>query len=761
MADLRATITADISDLTAKLQTVDSALRQLGATASTSAQETTQALGGVQQQLTALTTLTRASTLLQLGQQLTTAVTQPLVELGQQAILTADQFQRAEIAFRTMLGGAEQASAFLRSLQEFAARTPFEFADLVEASKRMMAFGFAAKDVIPTLQAVGDAVAGLGASSETMNRILLALGQIHGKGVVMTQELRQLAEAGIPVWDILAEKLRTDIPGAMQAVQKGAVDASTGITALLEGLTARFGGLMTQQSQTVTGALSNLRDVSTMVLGELGQELITTLRVPELLAQLTTLTRAFLDWFRGLDEGTKQLVLVFGGVFAASGPILVAVGAFMTALATLTAPLLVGGAIVAGIVAGVTLIALNWERLKTTGQALWSSLTTTVTSTVQRMVDAIDRALARLTAIFDGVRTRVDAVKGYFRGLYEAVVGRSYIPDMVEEIGQHMRLLDVRMVAPARQAAAQTGRVLEGAALTWHSALSQIASTANYVWGSMAQTVGQTLARMTDEHVRWGEVTKQIGLQALGALITQVIQLGTQWALTQLQMTAVQATQDAARVASATTATSTIAGLWTGLTALMTAAWSALTTALTALWTGFVWTVQTALLGLARLVVGIVSLVVAGVGTVLQAIGTVIGVVLTTIGQTLIALGSAMQSIPIIGTILGGLLIAMGGLSMAIGATLPGLIAGLTGALTAGVASLAAAIPALQHGGIVREPTLALLGEAGPEAVVPLDRGRAGWSGEQTIVLELDGRELARQVLPWMPGLVRLRVGNT
>src|SRR5690606_33651448 len=35
-------------------------------------------------------------------------------------------------------------------------------------------------------------------------------------------------------------------------------------------------------------------------------------------------------------------------------------------------------------------------------------------------------------------------------------------------------------------------------------------------------------------------------------------------------------------------------------------------------------------------------------------------------------------------------------------------------------------IPALAAGGIVTRPTLALVGEAGPEAVVPLDRGGIG-----------------------------------
>jgi phage-related minor tail protein len=40
------------------------------------------------------------------------------------------------------------------------------------------------------------------------------------------------------------------------------------------------------------------------------------------------------------------------------------------------------------------------------------------------------------------------------------------------------------------------------------------------------------------------------------------------------------------------------------------------------------------------------------------------------------------------------------------------------------------AVPALAEGGVVARPTLALIGEAGPEAVVPLDRaGEFGMNG--------------------------------
>lgn len=53
--------------------------------------------------------------------------------------------------------------------------------------------------------------------------------------------------------------------------------------------------------------------------------------------------------------------------------------------------------------------------------------------------------------------------------------------------------------------------------------------------------------------------------------------------------------------------------------------------------------------------------------------------------------------------------------------------------------SLAGLIPALAEGGIVNKPTVALIGEAGPEAVVPLNRaGGMGFGGGQTIVLQFN-----------------------
>jgi hypothetical protein len=73
----------------------------------------------------------------------------------------------------------------------------------------------------------------------------------------------------------------------------------------------------------------------------------------------------------------------------------------------------------------------------------------------------------------------------------------------------------------------------------------------------------------------------------------------------------------------------------------------------------------------------------------------------------------------------------LGGLAMPVIGNVASIIGGLTDLIPSGPAAPTPApptsrIPRLAEGGIVSSPTLALIGEAGPEAVVPLDRLNSG-----------------------------------
>lgn len=169
--------------------------------------------------------------------------------------------ENSQLAFETMLGSGEKATQFLKDLTRFAERTPFELPGLIDASQKMIAFGFTSQQVLPTLTAIGDAVSGLGGSPEKLQRVITAIGQIKAKGKAQAQEMLQLAEAGIPAWDILAKHLGVTIPEAMKLSERGMVDADTAITTLIAGMNKKFGGLMEKQSKSFTGLKSTFNDL--------------------------------------------------------------------------------------------------------------------------------------------------------------------------------------------------------------------------------------------------------------------------------------------------------------------------------------------------------------------------------------------------------------------------------------------------------------------------------------------------------------------
>ena len=64
-------------------------------------------------------------------------------------------------------------------------------------------------------------------------------------------------------------------------------------------------------------------------------------------------------------------------------------------------------------------------------------------------------------------------------------------------------------------------------------------------------------------------------------------------------------------------------------------------------------------------------------------------------------------------------------------------------------------VPALAGGGIVRRPTLALIGEGGPEAVVPLTGAGLGVSATYETTIVLDGEKIARSSAKRIPKYMR------
>lgn len=283
------------------------------------------------------------------GLELSAAFTAPIAAVAKLGFEYLSAKEQANIAFTSMLGDGQKAKAFLDDLQAFAAKTPFEFPDLIKSAQMMKAMGVAAQDVIPTLTAVGNAAASTGRGKEAIEGITLALLQMKAKGKVSAEEMNQLAERGIPGWRYLADAIGVSIPEAMKKAQKGAIDAETAIKALTDGMNKDFAGMMDKQSQSIAGMMSTLEDSARMMIGEILQPAFDELSS---ILQEFTKPGGYLDQFtnawRNLSPEVKNTILVLAGVLAVAGPLALAIAGIATVVSALLSPI---GLVIAAVAA--------------------------------------------------------------------------------------------------------------------------------------------------------------------------------------------------------------------------------------------------------------------------------------------------------------------------------------------------------------------------------------------------------------------------
>ena len=191
-------------------------------------------------------------------------------EFTQKIIAVRSQFQQLEIAFGTMLKSKEKANALMAQMTDLAAKTPFGLQEVSEGAKRLLAFQVPAQEVTETLRRMGDVAAGLGVP---MGQLIHVYGQVKAQGKLMTNDIYQFMNAGIPIIAELSKVVGKSETEIKDMVSAGKIGFSE-VQAVIKGMTDEGGlfyNLMAEQSKTLSGQLSNLEDNFANVLNEIGK----------------------------------------------------------------------------------------------------------------------------------------------------------------------------------------------------------------------------------------------------------------------------------------------------------------------------------------------------------------------------------------------------------------------------------------------------------------------------------------------------------
>lgn len=345
--------------------------------------------------------------------------------IGGLALKAASDIEQTKISFTTMLGSAEKADAFVRDLIDFAKKTPFELQGLQDASKQLLAFGFTQNEVIPNLKALGDIASGVG--MDKLPNLILAFGQVRAATKLTGGDLRQFTEAGVPLLAQLAANFHTTAAEIQEMVSKGKIGFADVQKALMdmskEG--GKFNNLMENQSKSLGGMVSNLKDAWAQFLTQEGMRLIewakqvVTLLVDIVQNRLPAWIDAIQRAGTALASNKEALIIIAGAIVGALIPAVLGVVQAFAAWVAVLGPFALIGAAIAALVALVIDLWQTNERFRTTVIAVWNAVSSAIRDAVDTVKKAIEPVLPALEAMFDSLVGAVKELWGAFTDLWK------------------------------------------------------------------------------------------------------------------------------------------------------------------------------------------------------------------------------------------------------------------------------------------------------------------------------------------------------
>lgn len=168
-----------------------------------------------------------------------------------------ETFEELEIRFNAVFGKGRVADNAIEWAAKFGAQTPLSLDQVADRMIKLKSAGFdPMNESLGLMQKLGDTTFALGMD---FDRLLNPLRKLNSGGKATFESINQLAEAGIPIYEILNEQMGL----TAEQVQKIADQNISGrdiVYKIIDGISKRYEGAMLAASNTSKGALATIGD---------------------------------------------------------------------------------------------------------------------------------------------------------------------------------------------------------------------------------------------------------------------------------------------------------------------------------------------------------------------------------------------------------------------------------------------------------------------------------------------------------------------
>lgn len=186
------------------------------------------------------------------------------------------EFELQQRALQSILQDKDKADEVWSKTVQLAVRSPFTVKELVTYTKQLAAYRIESDKLYDTNKMLADVSAGLGVS---MDRLILAFGQVKAANYLRASEVRQFTEAGVNILGELSnyyselEGKMVSVGDVQERITKRMVQFGD-VEEIFKRITSAGGifyNMQEVQAETLAGMISNLKDTFDLMFNDVGK----------------------------------------------------------------------------------------------------------------------------------------------------------------------------------------------------------------------------------------------------------------------------------------------------------------------------------------------------------------------------------------------------------------------------------------------------------------------------------------------------------
>lgn len=385
------------------------------------------------------------------------------------------ELERYNTEFEVLFKSKERASAAMNMVVEFAAKTPFQLPEVIQATRMLETLTRGALSNAEGLRIVGDAASATGLR---INELAMWFGRLYDgiqSGRPVGEATMRLQELGI---------MSGDVRNRIEAMQKTGKSGADVWKMVAESF-GRYAGMMEQKSKTLEGKISNIQDVwwrmKTVVADKVFPELKRT--ADEVLASMEAMLvdgtaekigESFATAFGAIKSGI-QFIQENWHTIRDLGTVAVTAYSISKGVALITSPL-------ARAIAMTTLFIKAWRDFG------FGDLTTVMLGAFEKLAITIEKLRLNVVYLVEKIRQ----IKGLFTGEETATQLAGNVQKAQDRVNELQMLKGAGYVDP---------RLVQGADIQLAAAKKALADRLGR-GEEVVPTTGEALARQAEANVK-------------------------------------------------------------------------------------------------------------------------------------------------------------------------------------------------------------------------------------------------------------------